>query len=266
MGTALITGASAGLGLEYAKLFAADKHDLVLVARRRDRLDQLAAELGKAHGIKTLVIAADLDKASAPQQVFDEVTKAGLEVEFLVNNAGFGTTGAFVQSDLTKELGQVNVNISALVALTRLFLPAMVKRGKGRVLNIGSTAGFQAGPYMATYYATKAFVNSFTEALGHELKGTGVTATVSCPGATATEFASLSGNDKTRLFTMAPPMTSHEVASQGYRAMHAGKLIAVHGLKNLIGVWSVRFTPRAVVRAIAAAMNRDPSAAKELKA
>ncbi len=267
MATALITGASAGLGLEYAKLFAADKHDLVLVARRRERLDQLGADLKAAHGVKVLVIAADLNDAAAPKAICDEVTKAGLDVEFLVNNAGFGTVGPFAQADLAKELGQVTVNVSALVALTHLFLPGMLKRGRGRVLNIGSTAGFQAGPYMATYYATKAFVNSFTEALGHELKGTGVTATVSCPGATATEFASLSGNDKTRLFTsMGRPMGAAEVALQGYRAMHAGKLISVHGLKNLIGVWSVRFTPRMLVRAIAAAANQDPNAGKQLKA
>src|SRR5207253_1480307 len=144
MGTALITGASAGLGLEYAKLFAADKHDLVLVARRRDKLDELGKELQKQHGIKTLVVAADLQTAGAPQQIFDEVTKANVEVEFLVNNAGFGTTGAFVELDHAKELGQVQVNVTTLVALTHLFLPGMVKRGRGRVLNIGSTAGFQA--------------------------------------------------------------------------------------------------------------------------
>ncbi|MBL8950065.1 MAG: SDR family oxidoreductase [Myxococcaceae bacterium] len=265
MGTALITGASAGLGVEYAKLFAADKHDLVLVARRRDRLDQLAAELAKTHGIKTLVVAADLNDPAAPQAVFDEVTKAGVEVEFLVNNAGFGTTGAFAGLELAKEVGQINVNCTALVALTRLFLPAMVKRGRGRVLNIGSTAGFQAGPYMATYYATKAFVVSFTEALAYELKGTGVTATVSCPGATATEFSTVSGNDKSRLFTMQKPMGAPEVARQGYVAMHGGAVISVHGLMNKLGVWSTKLTPRAILRAVAATVNSDPNASKQLK-
>jgi short-subunit dehydrogenase len=265
MGTALVTGASAGLGLEYAKLFAADKHDLVLVARRREKLAELGAELTKAHGVKVLVVAVDLQAPDAPQQIFDEVTKAGVEVDFLVNNAGFGNVGAFSGSAASRELGQVQVNITALVALTHHFLPGMVKRGRGRVLNIGSTAGFQAGPFMATYYATKAFVNSFSEALWYELRGTGVTVTVSCPGATATEFAQVAGSEKTRLFRMGA-MSAAEVASAGYRAMLAGKAITVHGFRNKIGVWSVNWTPRAKLRPIVASMNQDPAAAKQLKA
>lgn len=257
MGTALITGASAGLGLEYAKVFAADKHDLVLVARRRERLDQLAAELAKAHGIKTLVVAADLQDPKAPQQIFDEVTKAGFEVEFLVNNAGFGSNGPFKKSELDKELGQIQVNCSALLALTHLFLPKMLEKKRGRILNIGSTAGFQAGPYMATYYATKAFVNSFSEALAYELRGTGITVTVSCPGATATEFTQVAKMEGVRLFKMGA-MTAEEVVRDGYRAMHAGKVIAVHGFKNKLGVWSVPFTPRALLRALVASLNAVP--------
>ncbi len=173
MSVALITGASSGLGLEYAKLFAQDKHDVILIARRRDRLDTLAAELTKAHGIQAHVITADLMDPAAAERIVQEVQAKGLEVEFLVNNAGFGTAGPFWTNDVAKELGQLHVNITALVALTRAFLPGMVKRGHGRVLNIGSTAGFQPGPYMSIYYATKAFVNSFTEGLWFELKGTG---------------------------------------------------------------------------------------------
>src|SRR5262245_37104081 len=196
---ALITGASAGLGSEYARLFAADKHALGLVARRRDRLDELAAALEKAHGVSSYVFPADLTDPAAPRRLHDEIAAAGLEVEFLVNNAGFGSNGTFSEMDTQRELELIEVNVKALVHLTRLFLPGMVARQRGRILNIGSTAGFVPGPFMATYYASKGFVISFTEALAHELRGTGVTATVSCPGATATEFAGVAGNDRSRL-------------------------------------------------------------------
>mgnify|MGYP000600190379 CR=1 FL=1 len=255
MATALITGASAGLGTEFARLFAADKHDLLLVARRRDRLDALAAELSAAHGVKAHVVAADLMDPAAPRAILDEVSRLGLEVEFLVNNAGFGTNGLFWELDAERERGMIEVNITALVVLTRALLPAMVQRGRGRVLNIGSTAGFQPGPFMSTYYATKAFVNHFTEGLAYELRGTGVTATVSCPGATATEFAGVAGNDKSKLFAMGA-MTAKEVASEGYRAMLAGKTMAVHGFKNKLSALSAAITPRALVTSIAASLNR----------
>ena len=255
MATALITGASAGLGLEYARLFAADKHDLVLVARRKERLDALAAELAAAHGVKVHVVTADLMEPAAPQQIVDAVAALGVEVESLVNNAGFGTNGPFWELDPAKERGMIEVNVTALVALTRAFLPGMVQRKRGRVLNIGSTAGFQPGPYMAGYYASKAFVNSFTEGLAYELRGTGVTATVSCPGATATEFALVAGNEKSKLFKMGA-MTAAEVAADGYRAMMAGRPMVVHGLKNKFSAWSVRLSPRALVTAIAASLNK----------
>lgn len=255
MATALITGASAGLGLEYAKLFAADKHDLVLVARRKDRLDALATELAAAHGVKVHVVAADLMEPAAAQQIVDAVAALGVEVESLVNNAGFGTNGAFWELDPAKERGMIEVNVTALVVLTRAFLPGMVKRKRGRVLNIGSTAGFQPGPFMAGYYASKAFVNTFTEGLAYELQGTGVTATVSCPGATATEFALVAGNEKSKLFKMGA-MTATEVVTEGYRAMMAGRPMVVHGLKNRLSAWSVRLSPRALVTALAASLNK----------
>jgi short-subunit dehydrogenase len=256
MATALITGASAGLGLEYAKLFAADRHDVVLVARRKDRLDALAKELSAAHGVKVDVIAADLMEPSAPSRILDEVARRGLEIEFLVNNAGFGISGAFCGSDAARERGMIEVNITALVVLTRALLPAMVTRSKGRVLNIGSTAGFLPGPYMAGYYASKAFVNSFTEALAFELAGTGVTATVSCPGPTTTEFAAVAGSDQTKLFKKAGAMNAAEVAAEGYRAMHAGTPIVIHGVQNKLGAWSVRFAPRRLALSIAAGLNK----------
>ena len=256
--TALITGASAGLGLEYARLFAADKRDLVLVARRKDRLESLGEELSKAHGVKVHVIAADLMDPGAPKVILDEVKRLGLEIDFLVNNAGFGNSGKFWEIDADKERGLVEVNITALLVLTRALLPDMVKRGRGRVLNIGSTAGFQPGPFMSSYYASKAFVNHFTEGLAYELQGTGVTATVSCPGATATEFSAVAGTDKSRLFAMGA-MTAPEVAAEGYRAMLAGKVMAVHGFKNKLSALSTGLAPRSVVTAIAASLNKTPA-------
>jgi short-subunit dehydrogenase len=257
MGTALITGASAGLGAEYARLFAADKHDLVLVARRRDRLEALARELQSAHGVAVRVVSADLAAHDGGSRVIDEVARLGLQIDFLVNNAGFGTSGAFVELDLGRELEMIQVNVTSLVTLTRGFLPGMVARRRGRVLNVGSTAGFPPGPFMAVYYASKAFVNSFTEALWYELRGTGVTATVSCPGATATEFAEVAGNSRSLLFRLgaASPAT---VARQGYRAMMKGKPMVVHGLRNKLTVQSLRVSPRALVRAIAASLNPHP--------
>lgn len=253
--TALITGASAGLGRDFARLFATDGHDLVLVARRRDRLDDLAAELEHAHGIKAHVLPTDLGQHSAPQEISDHLQANGIEIEFLVNNAGFGSSGAFAELDTRRELEMITVNVSALTYLTRLLLPAMLARGHGRILNIGSTAGFQAGPFMATYYATKAYVNHFSEALAHELAGTGVTVTVSCPGATATEFGAIAGNDKSQLFA-GGAATSEEVAGEAYQAMMKGKRMIVHGARNRVMVQALRVAPRRVVHGIAAKLNK----------
>jgi short-subunit dehydrogenase len=262
---ALITGASAGLGAEFARLFAADKHDLVLVARRRDRLDALAGELAKAHGVSAHVVTADLSRPEGPGEVTGAVGRLGVSVGFLVNNAGFGMTGAFAELDAARELEMVNVNVTTLVTLTRAFVPGMIARRRGRILNIGSTAGFQAGPYMAAYYASKAFVNLFTEALSYELRDTGVTATVSCPGATATEFAGVAGNDGSRLFKRGgAPATV--VARQAYRAMLAGRPMIVHGLKNRLMVQLLRVSPRAAVRAVAANMNSPAAPALQKSA
>ncbi len=252
--TALITGASAGLGSHFARFFAADGHDTVLVARRRERLEELAAELGKG-GTRSIVMAEDLTDRAAPKRIVEALAAQGIEVEFLVNNAGFGTTGAFADIDLGRELEMVQVNITALVELTGLLLPAMVARGSGRILNIGSTAGFQPGPGMATYYASKAFVNSFTEALAHELKGSGVSATVSCPGATATEFGDVAGNSASVLFKLGAA-DSEAVARQAYDAMMAGKPLLIHGATNKLAVQSLRVSPRAVVRALVASLNK----------
>lgn len=263
--TALITGASAGLGLELPQLFAADKHDVVLVARRREQLEALAARLVAQHGIAATVMAMDLaDPTSAPR-IAEQLGARGLEIEFLVNNAGFGATGPFVQLDLHRQLEMVQVNIASLVHLTGLLLPAMVARKSGRVLNLGSTAGFQPGPFMSTYYASKAFVNWFSEGLAYELRGTGVTATVVCPGATLTEFGQVSGNAASRLFQMAA-MEAAPVARFAYQAMMAGEVVAIPGFRNKLGLQIQRLGTRRLVRAITARLNRVDTAERQLTA
>jgi hypothetical protein len=254
--TALVTGASAGLGRDYARLFAADGHDVVLVARRRERLEELAREIASTSRARAHVMVADLAERDAPRRMCEDLRARGIAVDFLVNNAGIGTSGRFAEADPGKQLAMIQVNVAALVELTRLLLPDMLARGRGRILNVGSTAGFQAGPFMAVYYASKAFVNSFTEGLAYELSGTGVTATVSCPGATDTEFAGHAGNASSLLFKLGAA-DSMSVAREGYAAMMAGKTMVVHGLTNKLGVQVQRLSPRAVGVAIAARLNRS---------
>ena len=189
------------------------------------------------------MIAEDLADASAPERILYELQRRNVEIDFLVNNAGFGTTGPFPDSDLVRELAMVQVNVTSLVYLTRLFLPDMITRRSGRILNLGSTAGFQPGPFMAVYYASKAFVNSFTEALAFELKGTGVTATVCCPGATATEFGKVAGSADSRLFRMGTT-SARDVALHAYRAMMAGKRMSLPGWRAKLGLQTLRFGSR----------------------
>ncbi len=257
--TALITGASGGIGEDLARVFAAEGHDLVLVARSRDKLAALATELSSRHGVRAKIIPADLSKAAEPERIVAELKREGIEVFFLVNNAGVGITGPFATNEIERELGMLQLNIVALVHLTRLLLPDMLARGAGRVLNVGSTAGFQPGPNMASYYATKAYVNTFSVALSHELKKTSVSATVLCPGATHTGFADLAGNANTQLFSgpfsRFTVMKSADVARIGYRAMQKGRPLVVAGLFNKMLAFSVRLTPRWLVTAIAARMN-----------
>jgi short-subunit dehydrogenase len=253
---ALVTGASAGLGRELARLLAADRVALVLVARRRDRLEELAGELRAAGAPTVMVLAEDLADRDAPARIQAAVLESGLEVDILVNNAGFGSNGAFVDLDAARELEMIQVNVNALVDLTQRFLPAMVVRGRGRILNLGSTAGFQPGPYMATYYATKAFVNSFSEALSFELKGTAVTVTLSCPGATATEFGEVAGNARSALFKLGAADAT-TVAREAYAAMKAGRRRVVHGFTNIAAAQvQQRLGPRAAVLAVVARLNR----------
>jgi uncharacterized protein len=254
--TALITGASAGLGAHFARLFVADEHDVVIVARRRDKLEELASELKQTHSGATVhVLAEDLGKTGAAARLNAALSARDIDIEFLVNNAGFGGVGAFAQRDLAREVEMLQVNVVTLVELTHLLLPAMISRKSGRVLNLGSTAGFLPGPFMAVYYASKAFVNSFTEALAVELEGTGVTATVSCPGATATEFSQVAGNDKSALFKT-NVMGAGDVARDAYRAMMRGDATTIPGFMNKVRIASLRMAPRRAARKIAASMNR----------
>ena len=253
--TALITGASSGLGLELARLFAQDGHDLVVVARRRDHLEALATRLAAEHGAAARIIAEDLADPVAPRRIFEELKERRVEVEFLVNSAGFGLNGEFATSDLGRQLAMVQVNATALMHLTHLFLPAMIARRSGRILNLGSTAGFQPGPGMAIYYATKAFVNSFTEALAYELRGTGVTATVSCPGATATEFGKVAGNEESRLFHLGVT-SAPSVAAHAFKAMMSGKTMSLPGWRAKLGLQLIRFGSRKTVTGMAARLNQ----------
>ena len=251
--TALITGASTGIGYELSKCFAADHHNLILVARQEPRLQQVAEELTKQFGITGKVVVADLTQSDAPQRIMDAVHKDSLQVDYLVNNAGFGLGGKFAETDLTVELGMMQVNMTALVALTKLFLPGMIARKSGKIMNVASTAAFQPGPLMAVYYATKSFVLSFSEAIANELKGTGVTVTALCPGPTASEFQQRAQIQNTRLVKnkLMGMMTSEQVAKIGYQGFMQGKRLIIPGLLNKIGVHSTRMTPRAITAQVA---------------
>lgn len=254
---AVITGASAGIGAELARLFARDGWEVVLVARGRERLETVGREIAQKHGARYHVVPADLTDPAAPQAVYDAVQALGLEVHALVNNAGFGLLGPFVDvgrdapTDLGRELEMLQVNVVALTHLSKLFLPPMVRRGSGYLMNVASTAAFQPGPLMAVYYATKAYVLSFSEALSVELAGTGVTATALCPGPTRTEFSVTANMDSTRLFHAAHVMTAAEVAEAGYNAMLAGKSSLVTGGMNRVMAAATRLVPRGVSARIA---------------
>jgi short-subunit dehydrogenase len=251
----LITGASSGIGLELAKCFAADKSNLILVARSTTALETLAAELRRQHQIEVHVITADLSRPESPQKIFDELTGRGVAVNVLVNNAGFGLHGGFAELPLARQLEIVQVNIAALVALTGLFLPAMIKQKRGGILNVGSVAGFLPGPNMAVYYASKAFVQSFSEALCEELRGTGVSVTNLCPGATETNFSQTARGYRTRKMPVAK-MSAAEVARAGHRAFRAGRCIKVTGLKNQVVAQIPRILPRSAVRKAVGKVNQ----------
>jgi len=249
MSTVLITGASGGIGYELAKLFARDHHNLVLVARSGDKLTQVANEL-QAQGVIVEIIALDLAQPLAPKFLFDQLQREKLSIDVLINNAGFGAYGEFAEMAMDEILGQIDLNVRGLTELTRLFLPPMLARRSGRIMNVASTAGFQSGPLMAVYYATKAYVISFSEAIANEVRNAGVTVTCFCPGATHTGFGRRAGNDQTRVFKQFGAMGAEKVALDGYRAVMEGRTLAISGLHNWALAQSTRFAPRKMVTAI----------------
>jgi uncharacterized protein len=226
---ALITGASSGIGKQLAWIHAERGNDLIIVARREQELQTLAQEIAAKHGTAVRVIAKDLALASAPQEIFDEVAAAGLQVDYLINNAGFGLLGKFVERDLQASLAMVHVNITALTALTHLFLPAMVARDRGWILNVASVAGLMpGGPLQSVYFASKAYVVSFSSGLAEELHDSKVTVTTLCPGPTETEFAQAAQMNGSAVFANA--FSARSVAEDGYEAMTKGELLRVSGV------------------------------------
>ena len=247
---ALVTGASGGIGLELARLFAGDGHDLVLVARGGERLAVISRELEERYRVEVRAIPRDLSNPIAPLSLFDECG----EVDFLVNNAGFGHRGSFADEDPAILSEMLQVNVAALTQLTRLFLPTMLERRTGRILNVASTAAFQPGPLMAVYYASKAYVLSFSEAIRDELNGSGVTVTTLCPGPTRTSFDARAEVARPRLLN-SRVMEPSEVAAEGYAGMMSGKAVVIPGRVNRLGATGARLMPRSLAANIARRMH-----------
>lgn len=255
-GVVLITGASSGFGLEFSKIFAETGHHLLLVARNEEKLEKLQHALERKYGIDVYILTQDLSVPHAAKKVARYVKSQNLRVEILINNAGFGDYGAFVSSDLTKQTQMIDLNIRSLMEMTHTFLPGMVKRGRGRILNVASIASFEAGPKMSVYYATKAFVLSFTESLSEELRGSGVTVTALCPGPTDTGFskaAEMPNGRFANLFRLTKPQ---DVAYYGYRALMSDWVIAIPGRMNRLAVIAVKFLPRKIIRRAVAILQK----------
>jgi short-subunit dehydrogenase len=245
--TALITGASNGIGLEVAKVHASKGGDLVLVARNKLKLDEIKTELEKQYKISVLTIGKDLSLPDAAKEIYDETNKQNIQVDYLINNAGFGDFGMFAETDWNKELQMINLNITTLTLFTKLYLQDMLKRRSGKIMNVASTAAFQSGPTMAVYCATKAYVLSFTEAVSNEVSDKGITITALCPGATETGFQVAGAMQESELFKGKKLSTAKEVAEYGYASMIKGKTVAIHGMMNYLMSNSTRFIPRAAV-------------------
>ena len=250
MPSALITGASSGIGLELARVFAREGYRLVLVARNQKRLEEIVQELRPT---EAQVIAVDLSLPDAPAAILGKVPK----VDVLVNNAAFGAFGKFAEKTLAEELNMMQLNMTALVILTRLYLPNMISAGNGKIMNVASTAAFQPGPLMAIYFATKAFVLSFSEAIANELEGTGVTITALCPGPTASDFQERAKMQNSGLVKGRNMMDARTVAEIGYRGMLAGKTIVIPGLGNKLLTQSLRLSPRSVVTKMVRRMQEE---------
>ncbi len=252
---ALITGASGGIGKELATQLARDGHDVILVARNVAKLQELAAQLTKQYGAKAHVIAADLEAADGAAQLHQEVKSRGLRISALVNNAGYGLYGEFKDSKLDDELKMMQLNMTALVTLSKLFMPDLLAT-RGKLMNVASTAAFQPGPYMAVYYATKSFVLSFSEAIAAELAGTGVSVTALCPGPTASGFQDKAAMHDSALVKGKRLPSAAEVAAVGYKAMKRGQRVYIPGVMNWLMAQSPRFTPRNMVTWLVKTMSR----------
>jgi uncharacterized protein len=245
---ALVTGASSGIGRELAVLHARRGGDLIVTARRREALEKLKAELEEQHkGMQVAVIVADLSKPDGAQSVYDEVKALGLQVDYVINNAGFGGHGSVVDRDLQDDLNMIQVNVTSMVTLTHLFATDMVQRGSGgKVLNVGSIAGFMPGPYQATYFASKAFLSSYTQAVDQELRAKGVTCTVLAPGLTETEFVKAANLEGAKL-AEGPALSAEVVAKIGYDAMLEGKLLATCDHTSTLLSWVTALLPRRAI-------------------
>jgi short-subunit dehydrogenase len=245
-GRALITGGSVGIGAALADVFAARGHDLVLVARNREKLEMRGKAIRDQFGVDVVCLREDLSDPRGAGRVYEAITARGLEVHYLVNNAGVGLYGKFATTDLDAELKMIQLNVTSVVDLTKRFLPAMTARRAGRILNVASTAAFVPGPWMSVYYATKAFLLSFSQAIDYELKSQGITVTTLCPGPTKSEFKVRAGSQRSRLFE-AFVMDAPRVARVGYDGMMKGKPVAVPGLRNKLIPVAARLAPRTVI-------------------
>ena len=256
--TALITGASSGIGLELARLFARDGYNLVLVARRAEKLNELKTELESAHKISVTVLSKDLTLPSAPQEIFEFTRAQGLSIDILVNNAGFGDRGFFAESNLQKQQEMIQLNVASLTTLTHLFLPKMIERKHGRILNVASVASFMPGAKMSVYYATKAFVRSFSEALSVELKKTksGVTVTALCPGPVKTDFWERAEAGESSLSEHFFFAEQSFVARYAYKCLRRGKVLAIPGVSVCAAVFLTKIFPRSWVRNLVYAVQK----------
>lgn len=241
--TALITGASSGIGLEFAKIFAKAGYDTVIVARDREKLVEIAKDLRNKHGIQVIVVVLDLGKNGSAQKLFNELEKKKIKIDVLINNAGFGLSGFFHEESLEKQLEMIQLNVTTLVELTYLIVNKMVKRQNGKILNVASTAAFQPGPLMAVYYASKAFVLNFSQALANELKGKGISVTALCPGPTESGFQKRADIQRTPLIKGKRLMSPKDVARIGFEALMSNKSVVIPGVRNSVMAYAARVFP-----------------------
>lgn len=245
--TALVTGASAGIGVDLAECFAKGGYDLIVTARTESALKEVADRISKAHGVQVAVVPGDLGAIGGGAKLAADIAQRGLSVDVLVNNAGFGHAGGYDKAPIEPQLGMVDLNIRALTELTHIYWKGMLQKKRGGVINVASTAAFQPGPLMAVYYASKAYVLSFSEALWEEARGTGVHVSCLCPGPTVSKFRDRAGTDKTRLGKTSKPMASMPVAQEGYEAFLANKRVVITGGRNKVMATATRILPRGQV-------------------